>query len=133
MLIVATTSTATLSGQVATPRIVSGVTIAPNRVPIMTKATRVTGAGTRVGRPASDAIATASTDPETSPAGIPSQAKETPPAAAISRVSSGGRMLRGAAGNGIACDQCRVRRKPSNGSPIPSTIHSRVYLGGVGQ
>ena len=77
-----------LSGQVAMPWSVSGVTMAPSRMPISTRHTRVTGAGTCIGRPASAAMETASTEPEMMPAGIPSMAKLTPPAAAIASVSA---------------------------------------------
>ena len=96
MQMVATASTAMLSGQVAMPWSVSGVTIAPSRMPTSTKQTRWNDLGTRIGRPASAAIDTTSTEPDIRPAGIPSLAKVMPPAAAISRVSSGGRtILRG--------------------------------------
>ena len=67
---VATASIATLSGHVAMLRNVSGVTIAPSSMPISTKHMRATVDGTRIGRPASAAMATASTEPETSPAGM---------------------------------------------------------------
>ena len=40
-----------LSGQVATPRSVSGVTTAPSRMPISTKQTRASHSGTFIGRP----------------------------------------------------------------------------------
>ena len=88
MQIVAKASSAMLSGQVATPRNVSGVTIAPSRMPIIRKQRRATGSGTFIGRPIRAAIATASTEPETSPAGMPRKTKATPPAAATSRVSA---------------------------------------------
>ena len=84
-------------------------------MPISTKQTRAIGDGTRIGRPASAAIATASTEPETRPAGIPSLAKAMPPAAAISKRFDGRQdeIARGMA-SGIAADQCRVRAGASN-------------------
>ena len=62
---------ATLSGQDAIPCSVSGVTTAPKSIPISTKQTRASGNGTRTGRPASAATATASMDPDTNPPGNP--------------------------------------------------------------
>jgi hypothetical protein len=63
MAMVATASIAMLSGHVTMPPSVSGVTIAPRRMPISTKQTRASGVGTCIWRPASAAIATASTEP----------------------------------------------------------------------
>ncbi len=81
-------STTMLSGQVAMPRSVAGVTTAPNRMPISTKHTRASDSGTFVGRPISAAAAVTSIEPDTRPAGTPIKVNVTPPAAAISRVSA---------------------------------------------
>ena len=55
--IMPTQSSATLSGQVAIPLSVSGVTAPPSEIPISTKTTRASGAGIVIGRPASAASA----------------------------------------------------------------------------
>ena len=57
----------TLSGQVATPFSVSGVTAPPSEIPISTKTTRASGAGIVIGRPASAAIATKIIAPTATP------------------------------------------------------------------
>jgi hypothetical protein len=77
-----------LSGHVAMPRSVSGVTTAPSRIPISTKHTRASGIGIFIGRPASAATAVASMEPDTRPAGTPIHIKPSPPTAAISSVSA---------------------------------------------
>ena len=46
-----THSSTTLSGQVATPFSVSGVTAPPSEMPISTKTTRASGVGIVIGRP----------------------------------------------------------------------------------
>ena len=46
------------------PCSMAGVTTAPSEMPITTKIARASDAGTSIGRPASAAIATASTEPE---------------------------------------------------------------------
>ncbi len=71
MQMAATTRIATLSGQVATPLSVSGVTTAPRRMPTMMKHGRARLAGIVTGRPASAATATVSIEPETNPPGKP--------------------------------------------------------------
>jgi len=83
-----TVRSATLSGQVVIPVSVSGVTTAPSSMPISMKHRRASHSGILVGRPASAAHATASTDPETSPAGTPIRLKPTPPAPATASVSA---------------------------------------------
>ena len=90
--IVDTMRSATLSGQVVMPARVSGVTTAPSSMPISTKQIRASHSGTRVGRRNRAAVATASTEPETRPAGTPISVKVIPPAAAIASVSTTGRM-----------------------------------------
>src|SRR3954468_21973934 len=76
-----TASTATLSGNAASPFSVSGLTTAPSEMPTSTEITRASGAGTVTGCPASAALATPSSEPVTSPAGKPSQVSRMPPAA----------------------------------------------------
>jgi hypothetical protein len=56
-------------------------------MPISTKQTRASVSGTKTGLPASAATATASTEPEISPAGKPTAVKASPPAAAMTSVS----------------------------------------------
>ena len=67
----ATTSSATLSGQVTIPLSVSGVTTAPSRIPTSTKHKRATDSGIFTAQPASAATATVSIEPETRPPGKP--------------------------------------------------------------
>jgi hypothetical protein len=43
--------------------------------------------GTRIGRPSKAAVATATTEPDTKPAGRPRKTQVTPPASAIASVS----------------------------------------------
>ena len=69
---------AMLSGKVARPLSVSGVTTAPSEMPTRTEITRDSGTGTCIGRPNSAAGATASSEPVTSPAGKPSAVRTHP-------------------------------------------------------
>ena len=55
---------------------------------MMRKQTRASGSGTLIGRPISAAIATASTEPDTRPAGMPRSTNAMPPSAANSMVST---------------------------------------------
>src|SRR5258708_35219344 len=82
----ATTSSATLSGQVATPLSVSGVTTAPSRIPTRTKHRRASGGGTFTALPPSAATATINIEPQTSPPGKPISWKPNPPPAAKSHL-----------------------------------------------
>src|SRR4029453_2832970 len=102
MQMAATTSSAMLSGQVATPLSVAGVTPAPSRMPTSTKHRRASGSGICMGRPASAATATVNIEPETRPPGKPTRVSPTPPNAAISSVSATGTsLLRGGRTRGI--------------------------------
>src|SRR5262245_9190076 len=140
MQMAATTSSAMLKGQVATPLSVSGVTTAPSRMPTRTKHRRASGSGICIGRPASAANATVNIEPETRPPGKPTRVSPTPPSAAISSVSATGTsLLRGGRTRGIEDfptlgphddrrsagrfrrDQCRAKRTASN----PGTPRSR--------
>src|SRR5271165_6962234 len=85
---VATITIAMLTGQVAKLLIVSGVITAPSCMPITTKQTRASGAGTLTGRRSNAAAATASTDPQINPAGKPTSVNATPPASAMASVSA---------------------------------------------
>src|SRR5450759_4819241 len=76
MAAIATISAAMLSGYVAMPCRVSGVTTAPKEM------------GISIGRPASDAQATARIEPDRNPAGIPRKPSVMPPTAANARVSA---------------------------------------------
>src|SRR6266849_3874041 len=76
---------AMLSGQVAMPRKVSGVTTPPIAIPSTTEQTRASGLGTRIGRPASAATAANTIDPASQPAGNFAALNRKPPAAPISR------------------------------------------------
>ena len=81
-------SSATLSGQVATPRRVSGVTAPPSEIPIRMKSTRAAGAGTSMGRPSNAAAPTAIIAPDSQPAGMPLNPRSAPPATAMITVSA---------------------------------------------
>src|SRR6516162_8890212 len=95
-----TMSSAMLSGQVAIPCKVSGVTTAPSRMPITTNATCASGTGIVIGRPSNAATAVASIDPDTKPAGMPIHVKPSPPARAVSKVSQKGSSARSAGTDG---------------------------------
>src|SRR6516162_5332061 len=95
-----TMSSAMLSGQVAIPCKVSGVTTAPSRMPITTNATCASGTGIVIGRPSNAATAVASIDPDTKPAGMPIHVKPSPPARAVSKVSQKGSSARSASAEG---------------------------------
>ena len=113
---VATITIAMLTGQVATPLIVCGVTTAPSRMPITTKQTRASGAGTLTGRRSNAAAATASTDPQINPAGKPTRVNATPPASAMTSVSAVARSVRGVGmggGIGLPHARCGLRRQTS--------------------
>ena len=121
-----TASTATLSGNVASPFSVSGDTTAPSEMPTRTEITRDNGTGTVTGRPASAAIATPSSEPVTRPAGKPSQVRVTPPTAAIDSVSPvrSNTVLVGIGGDAIgAINAAPVRRRQ-----IPIRHCSRAQL-----
>ena len=77
-----------LSGQSAMPRSISGFTTDPSRMPTSTKHTRATAAGTSMGRPLTPAIATASIEPDSRPAGSPMSVNATPPIKAMASVSA---------------------------------------------
>ena len=64
------------------PCSVAGVTTAPSEMPISTRSTRISGDGISIGRPASEAAATARIEPDRKPAGMPSRPSVRPPAAA---------------------------------------------------
>src|SRR6185312_4062474 len=120
MQIVEMASSVMLAGHVATPLSVSGVTTVPSTMPMATKHSRARPNGTFMGRPNSAATATASTEPETSPAGNPTTVKATPPASAISSVSQVSSNVRiGGMAGSIEVDQCRLRPAPSNDSSGP--------------
>ena len=55
------------------PCSVSGVTTAPSDMPISTNIARIINVGISIGRPASEAPATARIEPDNQPAGTPSQ------------------------------------------------------------
>ena len=86
MQIAATTSSATLRGQLAIPLSVAGVTTAPSRIPTSTKHKRASGNGIFTAQPPNAATATVSIEPETSPPGKPMRWKPIPPTAATSNV-----------------------------------------------
>jgi hypothetical protein len=67
---------------------VSGVTTAPSEMPISTKIARINNVGISIGRPISEAPATANIEPDSQPAGTPERPKTAPPAAAIAKVSA---------------------------------------------
>ena len=70
------------------PCSVSGVTTAPSEMPISTRRTRSSGVGISIGRPASEAAATANIEPDRKPAGIPRKPSVNPPTAATASVSA---------------------------------------------
>ena len=75
------------------PLSVAGVTTAPSEMPISTSSTRTSGVGISIGRPASEAAATARIEPDKKPAGMPRRPSVTPPAAAITSVSASWRTM----------------------------------------
>ena len=70
------------------PFSVAGVTTAPSEMPISTRRMRIGSIGISIGRPASEAAATARIEPERYPAGTPSSPSVRPPAAANASVSA---------------------------------------------
>jgi hypothetical protein len=57
-------------------------------MPISTKMARINSVGINIGRPASDAPATARIEPDSQPAGTPRSPNADPPAAAMTSVSA---------------------------------------------
>src|SRR5262252_5447171 len=87
---------------------------------------RAIPSGTRTGRPSKAAVATASTEPDTRPAGRPSQIKVTPPASAtasVSEVSTRMRRNAGSIGTAKGDHEYRLRRRSS-------TRHGRYAAAG---
>ena len=105
-------STAMLSGYVAIPCNVSGVTTAPSDMPISTKMARINNVGISIGRPASDAPATARIEPDSQPAGTPMSPSAAPPAAARASVSARWRTVVKRSVTDDA-DKTRALREPS--------------------
>src|SRR5579883_2530249 len=62
--------------------------MAPSAMPTSTNTVRANGTGTVRGRPAMAATATATTEPEINPAGMPVELTAMPPAAPIARASA---------------------------------------------
>src|SRR5262245_8494825 len=87
MTAIARIRTAMLSGYVAIPCSVSGVTTAPSDVPISTKIAHISSVGISIGRPAIAEPATARIEPDSQPAGTPISPSAAPPTAAVARVS----------------------------------------------
>jgi hypothetical protein len=69
---------------------------------------RASASGSRIGRPSNAAVATATTEPDTRPAGKPSKVNVSPPASAIASVSPVSIRIRRNAG--FIGHECRLHR-----------------------
>src|SRR5450631_437614 len=104
------------------PLSVAGVTTAPSEIPISTRRMRIGSVGIVIGRPASEAQATARIEPDSQPAGTPVSPSVSPPATANASVSATSRnILVRSMDDGadkvlrlVERDQCRARALPSN-------------------
>src|SRR5690349_16640296 len=86
---------------------------------------RASGSGTRIGRPSKAAVATATTEPDTNPAGKPSNVNVRPPASAIASVSAVSIRMRRNAGFMARADNWPIPDHECRQHPCSSTWAER--------